>query len=271
MWDYDVLKERRVEVGSRVWATSYLMQSTDFSTQIFTKEAIEACFNTNYGLGDKPEQVTHTYLGVDPAVGDYGYCAIITWALDKRTGQRYLIDIFNRRGMRSYRAIQDVIADKVQKHGVNVVAIEQAATQQGIYDDDEFRKRLRALGCAIVPYKTRTNMGARAEHDDYDISNIGALFDEGLISLPYMDTDTRKVVNAYRDQLLEWQPKPPGTKSWSLVRDMVMGTLFGESEAYKEMLRRPVETQRKNRAPLWARDRADRWRRKPADLPLTPV
>ena len=260
-WDYNTLKLKRKEVGSSVWWTSYMMEEGDFSVAVFKKDAIEACYDSDYSLGDVPNWVTDIFIGVDPAIS--GFCAMTIWGLNRKTGQRCLIDYLNKEGMRTFGNVQKQIAEFVAKYGIKVAAVELANVQGSISNDEAFVRQLKGLGCRVVNYATRTAMGARAELDDFDISSIGALFDEGLVTIPYMDTQTRKRIKPFVDQFLDWRPKPKGAKSWHLTRDMVMATLFAESVARETYLNAQKETtsKRTNRAPKWAKDRMAAWRK----------
>lgn len=261
-WDYAGLVKRKKEVGTNVWWTSYMMEEGDHSIATFKKESIDACMNGDYELGVVPPQVTDVFIGCDPAIVEF--CAIITWGLDRRNGQRYLIDIYNEKGLRTFGNIQRKLLEFVQKYGPRVLVIEQANVQESLTNDPVFEKAVRGYGCRLVTYATRTNTGARAEVDEYDISSIGDLFDSGLIVLPAFDDRSRKAVRGYTAQFLEWRPKPQGSKSWHLVRDMVMATLFAEAEAREYYIRSknrkvgPRTTT--SRVPSWAKDRLDRWK-----------
>jgi hypothetical protein len=197
-----------------------------YDSAIFRKEALEAARHEDYVLGDVPAQVTHVFLGCDPAISQF--CAITAWGLDVRTGQRFLVDVFNQKGLRTFQNIQAAILDFTARYAPRIAAIEMNNVQGSISNDPDFVRAMRNLGTRVTTYQTRTEMGARAEHDNYDISTIGGLFDAGLITLPYGGTqDQRAKVDAYINQFLSWRP---GVKY--ITRDMVMSTLFAESEAY---------------------------------------
>lgn len=212
------------------WFSSYMQEEGSFEDMVFKPESLNLGKQDDFLIGQVPPQVTHVVVGCDPAIVQF--CAIVTWGLDARTGTRYLIDVFNEKGLRTFSNIQRHIAQTVQKYGPRVVAIEMNNVQGSISNDPEFVRELRGYGAQVITYQTRTQMGARAEADDFDISSVGALFDAGLVVLPYGDEASRKVVDAYVAQLTEWRP---GVKY--LVRDMVMATLFAESQARELYLR----------------------------------
>src|SRR3990172_7215943 len=256
VWNYKGLVKRRKEAGPNVWATSYMMQEGDFRPAIFKKDSIEACKHLDYAIGEVPPQVTDVFVGVDPAIS--AYCAMVVWGLDRRTGVRFLIDVFNRRDLRTFGNIQKEALKLVTRYGAKVLAIEKANVQESLTNDPEFIRDVRAVGCRLTTYQTRTAFGARAENDDFDVSSIGDLFDSKLIVLPDRDEESHAVARPYVDQLLDWRP---GIKH--LTRDMVMATLFAESEAREFYLRfknRKGET-RTSEAPQWVKERKNRWKK----------
>jgi len=252
VWTFDGLMTKKKEVGEAVWHYTWMQAEGTFDDDVFKKESMDAAKHLDYTVGQVPSQVTHVAIGCDPAISQF--CAIVAWGLDSRTGQRYLIDVFNEKGLRTFSNIQRKIVSYVQAYGPKVVAIEMNNVQGSISNDPEFVKEVRSYGASVVTYQTRTQMGARAETDDFDISSVGALFDEGLVVLPYGDEHSRKIVDAYVSQLLDWRP---GVKY--LTRDMVMATLFAESQA-RELYLKAKHTSTGtyvSKAPKWV---ARRWK-----------
>ena len=260
-WNYEGMIAKKKEVGTDVWWTSYMMEEGDFSVATFKKESIDACMNADYEIGVVPKQVTDVFIGCDPAI--VGFCAIVTWGLDRRNGQRYLIDVYNEKGLRTFGNIQKKLLEHVQKYSPKILVIEKANVQESLTNDPEFTAKVRSYGCRLVTYATRTATGARAELDEYDVSSIGYLFDSGLVVLPAFDDRSRSVVKKFTDQLLDWRPKPQGSTSWKLVRDMVMACLFAESEArafyIQNKNRKTGPRTVRTRVPEWAKDRMKRW------------
>lgn len=254
LWTYQGLMRKKKESGPS-WHTTWMQEEGGYEEQVFKKEALEAARDEDYSFDQRFPQVTHVVLGCDPAIS--AYCGIIVWGLDARTGQRYLLDIFNEKGLRTFDNVQARCYDLALQHGVQVAAIEMNNVQGSISNDPVFVKKMRGIGCRITTYQTRTSFGARAETDDFDISTIGGLFDSGLITLPYGDERTRRKVDALIAQFLEWRP---GVKY--LTRDMVMATLFAESEArlIYQRVQNTSHLSRPNRAPSWAKGPGGGWK-----------
>lgn len=258
VWTLEGLVEKRKEVGEQRWHFTWMQETTDYDDAIFKRPLVEAARDYDMELGEVPPQVTHIFAGCDPAI--VGFCAICIWGLDARTGQRYLIDIFNEPRMRTFSAIQSKLLDYARRYPLRSCAIELANNQESITNDDWFRKEMRGLGCKLVSYRTRTGMGARAEHDGFDISTIGGLFDAGKVTLPYAPSVQQNAkVDAYIDQLCAWRVDLAGNSVKRLVRDMVMATLFAESEAFPVAQRGPAPSKAYvSKAPKWVKDRWSR-------------
>lgn len=253
LWTWDGLLRKKAEVKDKWWSM-WMMEDGDSESAPFNPASLEAAKNPTRALGNTPDWVDSIFLGCDPAITNY--CAITVWGLSTRDGRRALIDVFNERGLRTLGNVKKAILQHVQRYGVRVAAVELANIQGDIPNDEEFRKELAALGCRLETYKTRTETGAQAVSDEFDITSVADLFDGGLVDLPYADERTQAKVDAYVAQLIEWRP---GIKY--LVRDMVMATLFAESQArlaYQRRRSRPEGT-RASRAPRWARDGEGGW------------
>jgi hypothetical protein len=253
-WTPKGLEQKQREVGDEVWHFTWMQEEGSLETAIFRKEALEAARDEDYVLGRVPPQVTHVFVGCDPAISRY--CAIVSWGLDIRTGQRFLVDVFNEKGLRTFQNIQAQVLAHARSYGARVAAIEMNNIQGSISNDPDFVRAMRAIGTKVTTYQTRTELGARAEHDSYDISSIGALFDQGLITLPYGGTNAdRDKVDAYIAQFLSWRP---GVKY--LTRDQVMATLFAESEAYPVAQKgSQPKPKRISQAPQWATNGTGGW------------
>jgi hypothetical protein len=252
VWTFKGLMKKKKEVGAETWHFTWMQSEGGFAESTFTKEALDNAKDMDYELGTLHPRCSHVFMGVDPAIS--GYCAIVVWGLDQLTGVRYLIDVFNEQNMRNYTNVEQKILELARKYGPKVCAIERAGQQGSIIDNPDFTKELRAVGCRTSDYATRTGSGARSERDSFDISTVGALFDAGKVVLPYLDRP--KVVDEYCEQLQQWRVDENGNSIKYLTRDMVMATLFAESEAFV-IANRPKrdKPQPRSRAPKWVSNR----------------
>ena len=242
------MRKARKEAG-RYWGPTWMQDEGSFADAIFNKEAMQVCCDDDRLLGDRPREVTHVVVGVDPAT--VNYCAMVVWGVDVRTKTRYLIDITNRKGMRTSRNVLVEAARLARTYRANTMVVEGNNTQKGwMIEDDWFRREMAGIGCPIVVYQTVTTAGARAESDDFDRSKVASLFDASLVVLPYGDIASQEVVDAYIQQCVAYRP---GAKHQT--KDMVDATLFAESRA-REFARIDHEHKpMRSKAPAWVQRR----------------
>jgi len=232
-WTAEALEFKRREVGDQTWFYTWMQEVGSFETATFRREALEAARDGDYHLGEVPTPVSDLFLGMDPAIADSGFCAMVVWGLCRKTKQRYLVDLFNKRGMRSWDNVARQIVEFCTRYPIRKVIIERNNTQQSLAFSQTLVREVRSTGAKIDTYQTVTGIGGRAEQTNFDISTVGGLFDAGLITLPYAGDSTEiRRVDEYIDQLVSWRVDDEGHSIKHLVRDLVMSTLFAESEAF---------------------------------------
>lgn len=254
LWTVPALMSKKQEVGEQTWYYTWMQEAGNYDDATFKREVLQEARSSEYRVGEVPYPVTDIFMGVDPAVAASGFCAMVVWGLDKRTKQRYLIDVFNEKGMRNWDTVVAQILEYCRAYPIRTCIIELANTQGSLAFNPTLEREVRALGTVIKTYKTMTGTGGRAEQGNFDISTIGGLFDAGLITLPYSGTFTeQKRIDEYIDQLCSWRTDSEGKSIKHLTRDMTMATLFAESEAFVVANRTtPPPTQNTNRVPKWA-------------------
>lgn len=265
LWTYEGLQRKRKEVGEEIWAFQWQQERVNESESTFTRDAMDACKNFDRALGEKPDWVTHTVVGVDPAVS--GYCAITALGVSSETGRRALIDFINEKGMKNEDNIAQRTVEFAKQVRAQVIVVEVRNIQQSIFD--KIKQLCRGTNIRVIDYKTATATGAQAQETDFDITSIGKIVDDRMIDLPYKlnDAQTQKRMKVFIEQFLLWRPRPPGKSSWHLIRDIVMSVLFAESELRKYVKRaeRPERKPHRSRAPAWAKNKGGGWAwRKPA-------
>ena len=115
-WSIDSLKKKRKEVGEEVWHYTWMQETTSYDAQCFKREVLEASRDESFKIGDKPYAATDVFIGVDPAAAATGHCAMVAWGLNRNTKQRFLIDVFNKTGMRHWDNV--VRSDRRVRHDV---------------------------------------------------------------------------------------------------------------------------------------------------------
>jgi len=217
-WNGERLAKLRRKIKPATWALVYQQQSVSVDS-IFTIEAIHAC-QGDRALGMLPRDRTSLYIvaGLDPAT--YGYTAAICLAVDRRTGKRYLVDVFNRQVRNE--GIRNLIQDWTEKYGINEWRIERNAFQAFLTQDREINQFLAARGVRLREHVTHNN-----KHDpEWGVSSLDTLFrswqdNAALIDLPISSGEALK---SFKEQLVTWYPNHPKTQK----TDLVMAFWFAE-------------------------------------------
>jgi hypothetical protein len=258
-WTPEDLDFKRLQVGPQTWFYTWMQETGSYETRTFRREALEEARDPTWSLGEVPVGTTDIYLGVDPAAASSGYCAMLVLGLNRKTKQRYIIDIFNKPGMRTWQNVIAQIEDFCRTYPIRKVIVEGNNTQKaGLTEDPNFQKMLRSLGTRWEVYQSSHGSGARSLASNFDITVIGGLYDAGLISIGYGgDHEQNARVDAYIDQACAWRTDPEGRSVKNLVRDMVMAHLFAESEAFVMANRAELPPPVRRPVPRWVRKRWD--------------
>jgi hypothetical protein len=227
MWHGTALAKKRRKMRSRNWSMVY-MQDQVADDAIFKQEDVQGCVDRarypgrlmagqsdhrKYGM----EGVT-VIAGLDPAAA--GCTAIVVIALDRQTGQRWVLEVVNRRGMPPHdlRAEMQRITER---YGVSEWRIEKNAYQASIVQDRLVRDYMNARGVLVSGHHTNSNKW----DPDYGVASMATLFEgwrEGrnLIRLP-SQAQSEGVRNLV-EQLCAWFPETKG------LTDTVMALWFAE-------------------------------------------
>lgn len=228
-WDGPHLAHRRKMLDSRTWSMVY--QQMDVSEDaIFPVADVKACVNgrRNHGLivgeneyHERPQGMADLYVicSMDPAMA--GETASIAYAVDIKTGKRYVLDSHRMTAPRPSQ-IKDLIFAWTEKYKPQTWVIEKNAFQLYLTRDEEIRTFLANRGCSMLEHYTSTNK----IDPDFGVASLAPLFTERLISLP--SSHNCEGVKALVDQLVTWRP---GVKGSKLVQDLPMALWFAELRA----------------------------------------
>ena len=227
MWHGEALARKRRKMRSRNWSMVY-MQDQVADDAVFKQEDVQGCIDRarypgrlmdgqsdhrKYGM----EGLT-VIAGLDPAAA--GCTAIVVIGLDRQTGQRWVLEVVNRRGMPPH-ALRAEIERITDRYRVNEWRIEKNAYQASIVQDALIRDMLHSRGCLVSPHHTNSNKW----DSDFGVASMAVLFEgwrEGrnLIRLP-SQTQSEPVRNLV-EQLCAWFPETKG------LTDTVMALWFAE-------------------------------------------
>lgn len=219
-WDGPRLSKLRKKIKPSTWALVYMQQPvTEDAT--FTIEAINGC-QSGRTRCDIPTDTGPLYLiaGLDPATSS-GFTAAVLIAVDRRSGKRYVIDMFNRQVRAA--GLRQLIEDWTEKYPINEWRVEKNAFQSFLTQDREINQFLAARGVRLREHHTGNNKN----DPQWGIASMDALFrgwqdGNALIDLPGMAQN--EAYRTWKEQLITWYPDHPKTQKI----DLIMATWFAE-------------------------------------------
>lgn len=224
-WDGERLNKLRKKIRPSTWALVYMQQPVH-EDSIFTIEAINGCNSVRHP-GALPESLRHgkyVVVGLDPAT-KAGYTAAVALAVDRRTGKRYFLDVFNKQV--TPEGLRKLIFDWTEKLSVNEWRIEKNAFQAFLTQDREINQYLASRGVRLKEHSTQ---GGNKWDADFGVSSLETLFrgwQDGiaLLDMPCLGTGERhETLRQFKEQLISWYPEAPKTQK----TDMVMAFWFAE-------------------------------------------
>lgn len=249
-WPYDKLvAKRRNRMAARNWALVYQQQASGMADAPFQPASLERARDDSYSIGSSIAGAS-VVMGVDPALeGTAAFCVI---ALDRTTGERWLIDIIGRAEIRHPEVLKAQIVDLAYRYRVARCRIEKNAMQGLLSRDVDLKRRLLAAGCQLEEEYT----GANNKYDpNWGILSVAAQFDQDLWHLPAGPGSEHRV-RPLTDELLAWRP---GVK---VKQDRVIALWLAELSARQFASYRPgVPTHRdvprwvgkQRQVPAWVR------------------
>lgn len=269
-WSGPRLAVVRNEVGPSKWSLVY--QNTDVpDSAIFDPVCINGSVNGMRRSGplvgraaghpDHPEGF-YRIVSMDPAMA--GDTASLAYAVDRRTGKRYVmdVDVMTAPSPSAIRGLLQSWADRYKPH---VVVVESNAFQLFLTKDEQIREFLASRGIAYRPHHTSSNK----TDPDFGVASLAPLFgtkvgkagtaggykhaEDNLIELPdKRDEGVKKLV----EQLVTWQPGIKGTK---LKQDTVMALWFAEIVAREVLFQVSDESNFMESEWTAERDRSERY------------
>lgn len=251
-WDGELLAERRDESGAEF--SRMYQQETIAEDTTFKPDDLLACVqdmrypgklanDPRIGREGGMDGLT-VIASMDPAAK--GFTAAIVYALDRATGQRWVLDVFNK-AKTPPQEIKGLIRQWTLDYGVDEWRVEDNAFQAFLTQDPELTRWVASQGSKLSGHTT----GKNKADPDLGVAGMAALFQARLISLP---TTRSERIQAFVDQLVAWEPQPPrGVKT-----DMVMALWFAELRARDLVVKQTLRTPFRDSPFLSKSDRAAR-------------
>lgn len=226
-WPGRALAKKRSRMTPRNWSMVY-MQDQVADDAIFKMEDVQGCIDrARYpgrmfdGQSDHRKYGMDGLLvvaGLDPAAA--GCTAMVVVGLDRRTGQRWVLDVVNKRGMPPHE-MRAEIKRLTERYGISEWRVEKNAYQGSITQDQDIKDHLNARGCLMSPHHT----DAKKWDADFGVASMALLFEgwrqgRNLIRLPSQSQS--EGVRALIEQLCAWFPETKG------LTDTVMALWFTE-------------------------------------------
>jgi hypothetical protein len=212
-WDGKRLHALRGAVKPTTWSMVY-MQTAVSDDSIFTVEAFNGCMSHRNRAVRLNLDHSYTIAGLDPATNK-GYTACIVFQVDRRTGKRYLIDVFNKQ-VRA-EGLRQLIFDFTEKYEINEWRIEKNAFQAFLTQDREINQFLASRGVRLREHHT----GGYNKNDyEWGVSSLETLFrgyQDGAALLDLPSLNQNEAFKTLREQLVTWHPDHPKTQKIDLV------------------------------------------------------
>jgi hypothetical protein len=222
-WDGPRLAKVRRKLKPTTWALVYMQESVS-EDAVFTIEAINACQSKRF-RGQVPDLHNCTLVaGLDPATSA-GFTACVVLAVDRDTGKRHLVDVFNKQ-VRA-EGLRSLIMDWTERYDLDVWRIEKNAFQAFLTQDREINQFLAARGVRLDEHSTQ---GSNKNSPDWGVSSLETLFKgwqdgTALLDLPGMNPN--EAYRTFKTQLVTWYPEHPKTQK----TDIVMAFWMAETAA----------------------------------------
>lgn len=234
MWDGEALSVVRNRMSAENWARVY-MQAQVSEAMTFTQAMIDGCTNelrvpgpmVEGRRGHRPLGMAGLYViaGLDPAPTNYS--AAVVLGVDRTSGQRYLLDVWNK-----YSALPSEIREMVKawtlRYGIMEWRIEENGLNKYISQDEEIVRWCRARGTQVQGHMTNQNKW----DPQFGVATMANLFlgyDRGAALIELPSRRGYSAIQSLVEELLTWYPTP-GQKNMP-KQDCLMALWFAELRA----------------------------------------
>lgn len=234
MWDGPRLSKVRSRRSAENWSRVY-QQAQVSETATFTTKMLEGCTDDLRVPGVMvPGQRGHrqdgmsglfVIAGLDPAPSNYTAAVVI--GVDRATGRRYLLDVWNQHGATPAQIRQLVKAWTV-RYGILEWRIEENGLNNYISQDEEILTWCRSRGVGVFGHLTNKNKW----DPQFGVATMANLFlghetGSNMIHLP--NRRGHHGMQSLYEQLIAWYPTPSQAKM--PTQDCVMALWFAELRA----------------------------------------
>lgn len=234
MWDGERLARVRSRRSAENWNRVY-QQAQISESATFTVPMLEGCTDDLRvpGImvpgqrGHRPDGMSGLFViaGLDPAPSNYTAAVVI--GVDRATGRRYVLDVWNQHGATPSQ-IRELVKAWTVRYGIIEWRIEENGLNNYISQDEEILRWCRSRGVGVFGHLTNRNKW----DPQFGVATMANLFlghetDSNMIHLPARRG--HHGMQSLYEQLISWYPTPSMTKM--PTQDCVMALWFAELRA----------------------------------------
>ena len=217
-WLMDRKRAAETTGGRAIFEMVYLNVAMPDGMSLFDAEEIEACRDQKRDIGHVPSGV-RLIAGLDPS--STGYQAAFLWGYHQDSNKLYMIDMENSLGGGIPQAL-DIIKRWFTKYNLSHWVIEENGFQKAIRQDKSIRDFAGKHGIFLEGHQTYNNKFDPV----FGVTAMRPLFEEQLISLPYLGFEAQEKVNLYRSQLVYFSSAKNKSRTVGTKTDIVMASWF---------------------------------------------
>ena len=217
-WLMDRKRAAETTGGRAIYEMVYLNVAMPDGLALFDRVEIEECRDQKRDIGQIPRG-TRLIAGLDPA--STGYQAAFLWAYDQEANKLHMVDMNNSLGGGIPQALH-IIKEWWQKYNLSHWVIEENGFQKAIRQDTSIREFASGHGIFLEGHETYKN-----KFDPiFGVTAMRPMFQEKIISLPYLGFEAQEKVNLYTSQLVYFSSAKNKSKTVGTKTDIVMASWF---------------------------------------------
>jgi len=217
-WLMDRKRAAETTGGRAIYEMVYLNVAMPDGLALFDRVEIEECRDQKRDIGHIPSGI-RLIAGLDPA--STGYQAAFLWAYNMDANKLYMVDMNNSLGGGIPQALE-IIKEWWGKYNLSHWVIEENGFQKAIRQDKSIREFSSSHGIFLEGHETYKNKFDPV----YGVTAMRPMFQEKIISLPYLSFEAQEKVNLYTSQLVYFSSAKNKSKSVGTKTDIVMASWF---------------------------------------------
>ncbi len=217
-WLMDRKRAAETTGGRAIYEMVYLNVAMPDGLALFDRVEIEECRDQKRDIGHIPPGI-RLIAGLDPA--STGYQAAFLWAYNMDANKLYMVDMNNSLGGGIPQALE-IIKEWWGKYNLSHWVIEENGFQKAIRQDKSIREFASSHGIFLEGHETYKNKFDPV----YGVTAMRPMFQEKIISLPYLSFEAQEKVNLYTSQLVYFSSAKNKSKSVGTKTDIVMASWF---------------------------------------------